>query len=126
MDQQNGKWIVKDASVVLGGMSVITASCPETVAALVGQEWCDATLHRAMEVLAKERRLEENVVGGMPYYRMTLCTSFLFKFYCFVLRNLGLPLPPGGDDVAQIQSFKRPAAHGLQHYGEVSGWGGGG
>ena len=48
------------------------------------REWNEATLQEATRLLSEELQLSSDAPGGMPEYRMSLVTSFFFKFYLTV------------------------------------------
>ena len=52
------------------------------------RRWNEATLQEATHLLSEELQLPADAPGGMPEYRMSLVTSFFFKFYLTVSRLL--------------------------------------
>jgi len=107
---------------------------------MIGAEFSRATFAKASECLLKEMKLPENVPGGQAAFRMTLATSFLYKFFLSVAGELKqdidtitentseyadipmpLPSPPIIDEleVSGGESFisaPKPSVSGVQTY----------
>ena len=57
--------------------------------------WCESTLNEACRLLLEDLPLAPDAPGGMAEYRLSLVTSFFFKFYLSVLSRVSAqPLPP--------------------------------
>ena len=56
--------------------------------------WCESTLSEACQLLLEDLPLAPNAPGGMTEFRLSLVTSFFFKFYLTVLSRIStVPLP---------------------------------
>eukprot|EP00924_Labyrinthula_sp_SR-Ha-C_P015854 snap_masked-scaffold_4-processed-gene-11.29-mRNA-1 protein AED:0.00 eAED:0.00 QI:0/-1/0/1/-1/1/1/0/1317 len=72
---------IKNARLAYGGVSVKSVLATRTQEFLVGKIWCQETVDAASKIILEEINLPDNVPGGMPKYRMSLCVSFLQKFF---------------------------------------------
>lgn len=84
----DNKFVIDDISLSFGGMAPTTILAKKTMQSLKGAEFCSSTFELASEVLLDELNLPEQVPGGQASYRMTLASSFLFKFYLSCVREL--------------------------------------
>lgn len=83
--------IVKEASLVYGGMAPMTVKARDTSALLVGKKWYDESLlDSALTALSAEFDLNFGVPGGMASYRKTLAMSMFFRFWHEVVADLKL------------------------------------
>eukprot|EP00536_Pseudo-nitzschia_multiseries_P013908 jgi/Psemu1/320566/estExt_fgenesh1_pm.C_6290015 len=136
----DGKFIIKHVALAFGGMAPKTVMAVETAKVMVGAEFCRETFAKASECLLNEMKLPETVPGGQAAFRMTLATSFLYKFFLSVAGELkkdvetitrntsafpgiSLPLPavPVIDDaeLSGADSFisaEKPSISGVQKY----------
>jgi xanthine dehydrogenase/oxidase len=80
--------IVAEAHLAFGGMAACTALALGAEAALVGKPWDRETLRQALDALAKDLPLAPNVPGGMPEFRTSCASAFLFKFFVHVAMRL--------------------------------------
>ncbi|PPJ56373.1 hypothetical protein CBER1_00656 [Cercospora berteroae] len=86
LDDKN---IVKNSSLVYGGMAPITIGAKNAVAHLEGKKFTDpATLEGVMNALEQDFDLRFGVPGGMATYRKSLALGFFYKFYHEVLAAL--------------------------------------
>lgn len=72
---------VLDASLVFGGVGPTAVSAARTERHLIGRAWTQETLQTALSVLREEIKVPENAPGGMAQFRMSLVSSFFFKFF---------------------------------------------
>lgn len=78
------------------------AQAPTTVMAtkametLIGSEFSADTFEKAQDAILAEMTLPEGVPGGQAAYRMTLASSFVYKFYLSILEDLK-------DDIGKIK-----------------------
>lgn len=70
------------------------------------REWNEATLKEAIHLLSEELQIPANAPGGMAEYRMSLVTSFFFKFFLTVLHCLS-PLSFPVELLSATYFFKR-------------------
>jgi xanthine dehydrogenase/oxidase len=85
---KDGAFVIEHAALAFGGMAPKTVMAAKTAAALVGAPFSRETFVNASEVLLSEMNLPENVPGGQAAFRMTLATSFLYKFFLAVVEEL--------------------------------------
>ncbi|KZM21503.1 uncharacterized protein EKO05_0006242 [Ascochyta rabiei] len=81
--------IVKDVSLVYGGMAPTTIVAKKATDFLQGRKFTDLqTLEGVMAKLEEDFDLRFGVPGGMATYRKTLALGFFYKFYHEVLAGL--------------------------------------
>lgn len=102
---RDGKFVIEDASLAFGGMAPKTVMAVETASVLIGSEFCYETFQTATETLLKEMSLPEGVPGGQAAYRMTLATSFLYKFYLSCVEDLKVDIAAIAADPAKYPGF---------------------
>jgi len=85
---RSGAFIIEQAALAFGGMAPKTVIAIETGKVMIGAEFCRETFTKASECLMEEMKLPENVPGGQAAFRMTLATSFLYKFFLSVAGEL--------------------------------------
>lgn len=111
--------VVQEAGIAYGGMAASTVNAKKTEAFLVGKVWSKETVMAAMQVLAEDLPLDPGAPGGMIEYRRTLCSSFLFKFFNFVLAEVSPHLVAADEKCASVP-YSRPLSSGLQHGKDTS------
>jgi xanthine dehydrogenase/oxidase len=79
---------IEHIALAFGGMAPKTVMAPETAKMMIGAEFCRETFIKGQECLIKEMSLPESVPGGQAAFRMTLTSSFLYKFYISVVAEL--------------------------------------
>ncbi|KXT17909.1 hypothetical protein AC579_5933 [Pseudocercospora musae] len=95
LDEDN---VVKNSSLVYGGMAPVTIGAKKAMAYLVDKKFTDpSTLEGVMNALEEDFDLRFGVPGGMATYRKTLALGFFYKFYHEVLSALN----PEGKEVDQ-------------------------
>ncbi|KAK4507798.1 hypothetical protein PRZ48_001533 [Zasmidium cellare] len=95
LDEKN---VVRNSSLVYGGMAPVTIGAKKAMEYLEGKLFTDpATLEGVMNALEQDFDLRFGVPGGMATYRKTLALGFFYKFYHEVLAELN----PEGTDVDQ-------------------------
>ncbi|CAF0832214.1 unnamed protein product [Didymodactylos carnosus] len=119
------RWSVEEAHLSLGGMAPITVMARKTEQFLKGQIWSKETMKKAIKYLLEELPLTELTPGGQPEYRRTLVTSFWFKFYLYVCKQLRKYYPEQSEaTVEQVPSshysatkhYQRKISHGQQEH----------
>lgn len=85
---RDGKYVIDDISIAFGGMAPTTIMSVKTMEALKGAEFNAESFKKATAVLLDEMKLPEEVPGGQAAYRMTLASSFLYKFYLSAAEEL--------------------------------------
>ncbi|KAF2479259.1 Molybdopterin-binding domain of aldehyde dehydrogenase-domain-containing protein [Neohortaea acidophila] len=81
--------VVKDCSLIYGGMAPITIAAKQAVEYLTGKTFTDpSTLEGVMNALEQDFNLRFGVPGGMATYRKSLALGFFYKFYNEVLQEL--------------------------------------
>jgi xanthine dehydrogenase/oxidase len=93
---KEGKYVIDDLAIAFGGMAPTTKMATKTMETLIGSDFNAESFHKATETLLDEMKLLESVPGGQAAYRMTLVSSFLYKFYLSVVEELQ----------ADIEAFK--------------------
>lgn len=83
-----GKFVIEDAHLAFGGMAIKTVMTAQTASCLIGSEFSLHTFQLAIDVLMKELSLPEGVPGGQAAFRMTLASSFLYKFFLLCVEEL--------------------------------------
>mmetsp|Transcript_3741 Transcript_3741/g.9789 ORF Transcript_3741/g.9789 Transcript_3741/m.9789 type:complete len:1260 (+) Transcript_3741:181-3960(+) len=83
-----GVFIIDHIALAFGGMAPKTVLAVETGKSMIGNKFCRETFVKASNCLMNEMKLPENVPGGQAAFRMTLVTSFLFKFFLSVAQEL--------------------------------------
>ncbi|KAF2745897.1 xanthine dehydrogenase [Sporormia fimetaria CBS 119925] len=81
--------VVKDVSLVYGGMAPTTIAAKKAMEFLQGKKFTELqTLEGVMSALEEDFDLRFGVPGGMATYRKTLALGFFYKFYHEVLEKL--------------------------------------
>jgi xanthine dehydrogenase/oxidase len=135
-----GKFLIEDILLAFGGMAPTTVLATETAKSMIGAEFNRETFESGSRVLLKELSLPIGVPGGQAAFRMTLVTSFLYKFFLAVCQDLTtdielikenplkfpalsgiLPIAPSIEDTDASGSFsfvsaKKPNFCGIQKY----------
>lgn len=126
------KWSIDSISLAFGGVAPTTILAQETMAYLTGREFSEASFDGARRVLQDELRMPDDVPGGQPQYRLTLASSFLYKFFLYcageLVKDVGdspgkyPPLPVVEDEAssgaAGFISAAKPSITGTQTYPE--------
>jgi xanthine dehydrogenase/oxidase len=68
-------------SSAFGGIGITTKRFKEVDDFLVGKEWTLEVFNYAMKILSESAALVNDVPGGMPEFRTSLCLGFLYKFF---------------------------------------------
>lgn len=134
---KDGVFLIEHAALAFGGMAPTTVMAAKTAQLLIGSPFTQETFDKASEALLSELNLPESVPGGQAAFRMTLATSFLYKFFLSVVEELkndvkeieanpdgfSLPLPaiPQVDEkeqsgAASFLSAEKPSVSGVQTY----------
>ena len=82
------KFVIADIAMAFGGMAPRTILASKTANAMIGSEFCADTFLTAAQGLLDELKLPETVPGGQAAFRMTLATSFLYKFFLSCVADL--------------------------------------
>lgn len=95
LDDKN---VVKNCSLVYGGMAPVTIGAKNAMSYLEGKLFTDPeTLEGVMNALEQDFDLRFGVPGGMATYRKSLALGFFYKFYHEVLAELN----PEGTEIDQ-------------------------
>eukprot|EP00539_Tryblionella_compressa_P013863 CAMPEP_0178824392 /NCGR_PEP_ID=MMETSP0746-20121128/5653_1 /TAXON_ID=913974 /ORGANISM="Nitzschia punctata, Strain CCMP561" /LENGTH=1497 /DNA_ID=CAMNT_0020486065 /DNA_START=312 /DNA_END=4805 /DNA_ORIENTATION=- len=137
---KDGAFVIEHAALAFGGMAPKTVMATKTAEVLIGSLFSRETFEKATECLLSEMNLPENVPGGQAAFRMTLATSFLYKFFLSIVEELkkdvaaieaspsgfsGISLPlPGIPEVDESElsgatsfvSAEKPSVSGVQTY----------
>ncbi|EME48616.1 hypothetical protein DOTSEDRAFT_39924 [Dothistroma septosporum NZE10] len=90
--------VVRNCSLVYGGMAPTTVGAKKAMAFLEGKVFTDPkTLEGVMNALEQDFDLRFGVPGGMATYRKSLALGFFYKFYHEVLAELN----PEGTEIDQ-------------------------
>lgn len=128
----SGKWSIDSVSLAFGGVAPRTILAQATMDDLTGKEFSEASFDGARRVLQDELRMPDDVPGGQSQYRLTLASSFLYKFFLYctneLVKDVGdspgkyPPLPVVEDEVssgaAGFVSAAKPSITGTQTYPE--------
>nr|XP_027228843.1 xanthine dehydrogenase/oxidase-like [Penaeus vannamei] len=117
---------VADLRVAFGGMAATTVMAVKTAKELIGCEWDEALLERAMALLLEDLPLDASAPGGMVEYRRTLTLSLFFKFYLNARKWLStrvpaLVVPLSADEESAIAPCHRPPFASTQTFQQVEG-----
>jgi xanthine dehydrogenase/oxidase len=85
LQEQDNMETVRLARLVFGGRAPFTKSASKTEKAIVGMQWNNSMLEKALQLIPEDLSATSDVPGGMPEYRQTLSMSFFYKFYMTVL-----------------------------------------
>ncbi|KAF7187278.1 Xanthine dehydrogenase, partial [Pseudocercospora fuligena] len=90
--------VVKNSSLVYGGLAPVTIGAKKAMTYLVGKKFTEpSTLEGVMNALEEDFDLRFGVPGGRATYRKTLALGFFYKFYHEVLSALN----PEGTEIDQ-------------------------
>eukprot|EP00529_Nitzschia_sp_RCC80_P006848 CAMPEP_0113519712 /NCGR_PEP_ID=MMETSP0014_2-20120614/43682_1 /TAXON_ID=2857 /ORGANISM="Nitzschia sp." /LENGTH=1505 /DNA_ID=CAMNT_0000417481 /DNA_START=371 /DNA_END=4888 /DNA_ORIENTATION=- /assembly_acc=CAM_ASM_000159 len=105
---KDGKFVIDHAALAFGGMAPKTIMAGKTAEALTGSEFSREAFMKASECLLEELNLPESVPGGQAAFRMTLATSFLYKFYLSVVEELAKDVATIGANASQYPGVSLP------------------
>lgn len=105
---RSDSFIIEDVSLAFGGMAPKTIVAVETGKVMVGAEFSRETFAKASECLMKEMKLPENVPGGQAAFRMTLATSFLYKFFLSVVGEVKQDVEAIKENPSAFPEFSDP------------------
>lgn len=121
-----GKFIVKEAALVYGGIAPYPWRPRRTEAAMAGQPLSLDEFGRLAGLLEEEvraelkhwkkRMAEAPDEGFTAEYRTQLAVSFLYKAIVNALVQEGAPVPPDVKSSGEITWGRWPVSYGLQHY----------
>jgi len=111
------KGTVQSATILYGGLAQLPSRMPTTEAAITGEKWTDATLQKALDVLAGE---VAHVIRPMPGanflpegYRESLTETLLYKFFLRVA-NERFPKEVQPENRSGGEIYVRPLSGGTQ------------
>ncbi|RPA89635.1 hypothetical protein L873DRAFT_1887520 [Choiromyces venosus 120613-1] len=105
--------VVTDISLAYGGMAPKTVEAKSSMEALLGKKLFDNTfLEDAVAAMEKDSPLGFTVPGGMPTYRKTPASSFLFRFWHEVAAELELGTQEQQVDHEIIEEIHRGISYG--------------
>lgn len=119
LEQEDGAWVVSDASLVYGGVAPVSFSASETEAFIKGKIWDQKLLSSVLRSLTKDISLSEDAPGGMIEFRQSLSLSFFFKFFVWVscqmeMKHTCMDLLPS--HLSAIKPYSRPPSCACQDY----------
>jgi len=85
-------FIIADVSLAFGGMAPKTVMAKKTASFLIGKLLSKETFEEGRKVLQDEMMLPDSVPGGQAQFRVALASSFLFKMYFRVAKDLSADL----------------------------------
>ncbi|RPA89994.1 hypothetical protein L873DRAFT_512091 [Choiromyces venosus 120613-1] len=105
--------VVTDISLAYGGMAPKTVEAKNSMEALLGKKLFDNTvLEDAVAAMEKDSPLGFTVPGGMPTYRKTPASLFLFRFWHEVAAELELGTQEQQVDHETIEEIHRGISYG--------------
>ncbi|XP_055472592.1 aldehyde oxidase 3 isoform X1 [Psammomys obesus] len=121
---KNNTSTIKDLSILYGGIGATVVSANKSCQQLIGRHWDEEMLKEACGMVLEEISLPASAPGGMVDYRRTLTTSFLYKFYLDVLKQLKMREPCGDCDISKnlchdLEDFPLTMPHGVQSFKDV-------
>ncbi|KNC81268.1 hypothetical protein SARC_06399 [Sphaeroforma arctica JP610] len=106
-------YTVAECSMCFGGVGPISVQAKETAQWLVGQVWGrEGLLEDACGRLTQEIYLPAHTPGGMAEYRMSLVTSFFFKFFISISGKIQHDIPASWKSSAE--RYERPVSKSAQ------------
>lgn len=120
LKEDNGNWMIADASIVFGGVAPVPLIALKTEHFLVGKIWNKKLMQDTLHTLKEDITLTDNAPGGMVEFRKSLTLSFFFKFFSWVAHEMnekgsfmeGLHKT----HLSVIQPYSRPSCTGSQIY----------
>jgi xanthine dehydrogenase/oxidase len=107
---------VDRARFAYGGMAARTVRATAAEQAIEGRVFDAATFEAARAAMAQSMRLDANVPGGRPEYRLALAQSMLYKFWLhFVAQTRGVDSVPQRERSA-LSALDDRFPRGSQHY----------
>lgn len=103
-----GNFIIKSIALAFGGMAPKTVMASATASSMIGSTFCRETFINAQSYLIEELSLPEDVPGGQAAYRMTLASSFLYKFYISVSQELKKDIDEIVSNPSAFESISKP------------------
>ncbi|XP_050015250.1 aldehyde oxidase 1 [Alexandromys fortis] len=85
---REGGDVIKELSIVYGGVGPTTISAKNSCQKLIGRPWDEEMFHTACRLVLNEVTLPGSAPGGKVEFKRTLIISFLFKFYLEVCQSL--------------------------------------
>ncbi|GAB6020637.1 hypothetical protein CHUAL_003308 [Chamberlinius hualienensis] len=113
---------VQTISMAYGGMAPITVMLKKTPSQLIGRKWDNELLETVCQFLEEELPLQPHAPGSMIAFRRSLTTSFFYKFYLSITKQLEIlndvvtSQIPKQHESALKQSFKLGSIKGSQYY----------
>jgi len=111
------KEVVQSATILYGGLAAMPSRMSKTEAAIIGAKWTDATLQKALDVLAGE---VAGVIQPMPGtnflpegYRESLTETLFYKFFLHVANNR-VPKEVQPENRSGGEVYVRPLSGGKQ------------
>jgi len=88
--QTSDSWKIQEFAAAFGGVGPTTVLATSTATSLIGKSWSKETFEEGYEALRNELTLPDDAPGGQVEYRTALVTSFLFKSFMIITRDLQL------------------------------------
>ncbi|MCO5599282.1 hypothetical protein L7F22_053383 [Adiantum nelumboides] len=86
--ERDGTLVVKESSLVFGGVGPVPLCAKKTEVFLQDKEWKKEILQDACAKLREDIVIAENAPGGMAEFRSSLVASFFFKFFLIATYKL--------------------------------------
>ncbi|XP_057550892.1 xanthine dehydrogenase 1-like [Amaranthus tricolor] len=120
LEEKDQGWLVRDASIVFGGVAAVSFIASNVKKFLIGKTWNNELLKGALDILENDISLDKDAPGGMVEFRKSLTLSFFFKFFLWVSREVSIKtslteIMPSFCQSA-IQKSHRPSIVGSQDY----------
>lgn len=115
LEQQGNEHIIKEIAFGYGGMAAISVFCRKTEEKLLGATWNDDLLPIAYKLLEEDLPLADDAVGGMIQFRRTLTTSFFYKFFLRVTKQIA-PEKIDSKLASAIPDFHKEVSSGTQDF----------
>eukprot|EP01134_Creolimax_fragrantissima_P003745 CFRG3745T1 len=110
------QYMVTDCNLCFGGVGPISVQAKETAKWLTGQKWTrEGLLEDTCRRLTTEIYLPAHTPGGMAEYRMSLVTSFFFKFFVSVSGKLKSESIPS-TWLSSAERYNRPISKSSQTF----------
>ncbi|EGC38870.1 hypothetical protein DICPUDRAFT_96745 [Dictyostelium purpureum] len=118
---ENNQFKVRECVLAYGGMNVKAVTCQNTEQFLIGSIWDRNQLDEIYKKLEVDLPLAQGAPGGMIEYRRSLTTSFFFKYFLTVSKQLyEISKNPSyslsDKELSVTAPYSRPLSKGQQEY----------
>ena len=115
LEPKGDEHIIKEIAFGYGGMAATSVVCKKTENELIGATWNEDLLPRAYKLLEEDLPLADDAVGGMIQFRRTLTTSFFYKFFLRVTKQI-TPEKISSKLESAIPDFHKEVSRGQQNF----------